>query len=185
MRLVLERNHPTAGQSSLSCGNFTSLHYDRRPTAHWSRAAFLCHPPAASARQVSLTRAQGRRLGRAAEQDDDVGGAKETQNRTSSGKNRGDSASSAVSLPQERMLRAGGRDYGEVQGRERAAGIPRHHRISSSVAVCFCCLCMRTTAEVEPPTADGRAGARRRLPRTSSPSSSRRQVVLFFPRRAF
>lgn len=101
MRLVLERNHPTAGQSSLSCGNFTSLHYDRRPTAHWSRAAFLCHPPAASARQVSLTRAQGRRLGRAAEQDDDVGGAKETQNRTSSGKT-GETARPAQSVYRRR-----------------------------------------------------------------------------------
>lgn len=115
---------------------------------------------------------------------DDVGGAKKTQNRASDSET-GEAARPAQSgLPHERMLRAGGRDYGVVQGWERAVGIPRHHRISSNVTP-LCFFCMRTTVELKPLTADGTAGARRRLSRTSSPSSSQRQVVLFFPRRAF
>lgn len=74
-----------------------------RPPSHRTLepGSFLRHPPAASARQVSLTRAQGRRLGRAAEQDDDVGGAKETQNRTSDG-NTGETARPAQSVYRRR-----------------------------------------------------------------------------------
>lgn len=156
----------------------------RLPSHHTLKSGcFLCHPPAASARQVSLTRTCGRCLGRLAEQDD-VGGAKKTQNRASGGET-GETARPAQSgLPHERMLRVGGRDYGVVQGWERAVGIPRHHRISSNVTP-LCFFCMRTTVELEPLTADGTTGARRRLSRTSSPSSTQRQVVLFFPRRAF
>lgn len=142
-----------------------------RPPSHHTLepGSFLCHPPAASARQVSLTRAWGRRLGRAAKQDD-VGGEQKTQKRASDGE-LGETARPAQSgLPQERMLRAGGRDYGAVQGWGRAVGIPRHHRISSNVTP-LCFFCMRATVELETLAADGTAGARRRLSWTSSPSS--------------